>query len=80
MKLKGPKFNKGDLVRFKQDSIGSMIEGVGIIVSDPLLLFKHEWPENYSYRDELWSYDVRIDNTIFKMIPEEFLVALNEER
>lgn len=79
MKSEGPKFSKGDLVKFKAHYAIGGADGLGIIVADPLLVFKHDWAEDFGYKNDIWSYDVRIGDSIYKMIPEDFLCALNEE-
>ena len=79
MKSEDPKFNVGDLVEFKEEFIGSMVEGLGIIVSAPVLVFEHDWPTNYGYEDKIWSYDVKVGSNLFRMIPEDFLRGLKDE-
>jgi hypothetical protein len=79
VKSEGPKFSKGDLVRFKSDYAIGGTDGLGIIIADPLLVFKHDWSKDYGFKNNIWSYDVRIGDSIYKMIPEDFLCALNEK-
>ena len=79
MKSEGPKFSKGDLVKFKSNYTVGTVDGLGIIIAEPILVFKHDWAEDFGYKNDIWSYDVRIENSVYKMIPEEFLQPLNEE-
>ncbi len=78
MKSEGPKFSIGDLVQFKDEFIGNLEDGLGIIVSEPVLIFEHEWPAQYGYSDQIWSYDIRVGSNLFKMIPEDFLKGLGK--
>jgi hypothetical protein len=73
-----PKFERGDLVLFSQETVGEMVPSLGIIVSEPTLLFSHKWP-NEEENENFWSYDVKVENTLFKMIPETFLRRLKDE-
>ena len=73
-----PKFERGDLVLFCQETVGEMVPSLGIIVSEPTLLFSHKWP-NEEENENFWSYDVKVENTLFKMIPETFLRRLKDE-
>lgn len=73
-----PKFERGDLVVFHQDTVGEMVSNLGIVVSEPTLMFSHKWP-NEDAEENFWSYDVKVDNTLFKMIPEAFLRSLKDE-
>lgn len=79
MKSEGPKFSIGDLVQFKEEYMGHIESGLGIIVSEPVLVFEHEWPANYGYSDQIWSYDIKVGSNLFKMIPEEFIKGLEKD-
>tara|TARA_Y100001972_G_C7646115_1_gene324734 strand:- start:151 stop:405 length:255 start_codon:yes stop_codon:yes gene_type:complete len=73
-----PKFERGDLVIFVQETAGEMVTSLGIVVSDPTLMFSHKWP-NEEESENFWSYEVKVENTLFKMIPEAFLRRLKDE-
>ncbi len=73
-----PKFERGDLVIFSQDTVGEMVPNLGIIVSEPTLTFSHKWP-NEDEKENFWTYDVKVNNNLFKMIPEAFLRRLKDE-
>ena len=73
-----PKFERGDLVVFHQDTVGDMVPNLGIVVSEPTLMFSHKWP-NEGEAENFWSYNVKVNNTLFKMIPEAFLRRLKNE-
>lgn len=73
-----PKFEMGDLVIFSQETVGEMVESLGIIISQPTLMFTHKWP-NDEHPENFWSYDVKVGTTLFKMVPEPFLRRLKDE-
>tara|TARA_R100000388_G_C7243988_1_gene163543 strand:+ start:837 stop:1091 length:255 start_codon:yes stop_codon:yes gene_type:complete len=73
-----PKFERGDLVIFCQETVGEMVASLGIVVSEPTLMFSHKWP-NEEESENFWTYDVKVENTLFKMIPESFLRRLKNE-
>lgn len=75
----GPKFSMGDLVFFCEEYVSTSLPGLGIIISEPQLLFRHQWPTKDGYPNEFWSYNVKVGNELFKMIPEQFLRGLKDE-
>ena len=79
MNCEGPKFQLGDLVMFREDYMGDLIHGLGIIITQPTLVFKYDWPKPTEFPSEFWCYDVKVGNELFKMIPEEFLRGLQDE-
>lgn len=79
MSYVGPKYSKGNLVTFTPEIAEGITNGLGIIVSDPTLVFVHEWRTKSGFPNEFWSYDVKVGNELFKMIPEQFLRGLNED-
>ncbi len=65
-------FKQGDLIKF--NSLGENLfhylgASVGIISSDPILMFEYEFDEKIEYV----VYDLIVDGQLFKHIPEEFL-------
>ncbi len=79
MSYEGPKFSLGDLVVFKEEYTANMVEGLGIIITEPKLSFYHDWKGVEGFSNEFWTYDVKVGNELFKMIPEEFLKRLGNE-
>ena len=79
MKSKGPKFSIGDLVFFSGEYMANMVEGLGVIVSSPELSFFHDWKDKRGMPNEFWTYDVKVEEQLFKMIPEQFLKRLTDE-
>jgi hypothetical protein len=73
-----PKFSLGDIVLFKQDHMGEMITDLGIVVSTPTLIFSHQWPTE-DKKENFWSYDIKVMDNLFKMVPEAFLRSLKDE-
>lgn len=73
-----PKFSLGDLVVFKHEVVGEMVTDLGIIISEPALMFSHQWPQK-DRPENFWSYDVKVGNNLFKMVPESFLRRLKDE-
>ena len=77
------KFEKGDLVRIKEDTaVYDMLESasnVGIVVSSAILMLIHIY-ENGD-KKEFWAYDIVVDGRKYKNIPEEVLgeFCKNEE-
>ena len=74
----GPKFSAGDLIVFKHEVAGEIVAELGIIVSDATLMFSHQWP-NQDVPENFWSYDIKAGNSLFRMIPEEFLRRLKDD-
>ena len=65
-------FKQGDLVKFNsygEDLFCYLKASVGIISSDPILMFEYEFDEKVEYI----VYDLIVDGQLFKHIPEEFL-------
>lgn len=79
MNNEDPKFEAGDLVMFRNDYMGDMIDGLGIIVTGPRLMFSHDWHDRKGYPNNFWAYDIKVGNELFRMIPEEFLRGLGNE-
>ena len=79
MSYEPPKYSKGTLVTFGPEIADGMTDGLGIIISEPRLIFVYEWKTKPGFPNEFWSYDVKIGNELFKMIPEQFLRGLNED-
>lgn len=79
MSYEGPKFTIGDLVFFDGDYMASMIDGLGIIISEPKLTLCYDWKGRDDFPNEFWTYDIKVGNELFKMIPEQFLKRLKNE-
>lgn len=73
-------FKKGDLVKFNNNGEALFIHlgaCVGIISSDPIIMFEYE----FEHAVEYIVYNLIVDGQLFKHIPEEFLdrITQNEE-
>ena len=64
---------------FNGEYTADMVEGLGIIVTEPKLAFYHDWKAQEGFPNEFWTYDVKVGNELFKMIPEQFLKRLKDE-
>ena len=79
MKQEGPKFNKGDLAVLQDPDFITALGGLAVIVSDPVLVFVHDWECILEFPKEFWCYDVYIGNKLFTQIPEQMLRSLKNE-
>ena len=50
-----PKFEVGDLVMFRDDYMGDMVDGLGIVITGPRLMFSHDWQEHKGYPNNFWA-------------------------
>lgn len=63
---------KGDLVEFNEQGeelFKYLKSSVGIISSDPIIMYEYEFDETIEYI----VYDLIVDGQLFKHIPEEFI-------
>jgi hypothetical protein len=58
--------------------MGEVVDGLGIIVANPTLMFTYERTEGEP-RENYWSYDIKVGSTLFKMIPETFIRSIKDE-
>ena len=79
MKQEGPKFNEGDLAVLQDPDFITALGGLAVIVSDPVLVFVHDWECILEFPKEFWCYDVYIGNKLFTQIPEQMLRSLKNE-
>ena len=78
MNYEGPKYSLGDLVVFHGDYMGELISDLGIIISQPTLIFKHMW-KGEDCEEKFWTYDIKVGHSLFKMVPEAFIRRLKNE-
>lgn len=76
--IEEPKFLKGDLVVLQDPDRITSLGGLGVIVSDPVLLFVHDWENQNEFPSEFWCYDVFVENKLFKQVPEQLLRSLKK--
>ena len=79
MNYEGPKFSLGDLVWFTGDYFIDLVDGLGIVITEPRLTFYNDWKGREDFPNEFWTYDIKVGNQLFKMIPEQFLKRINDE-
>ena len=71
-------YKKGDLVRFNkfgEELFTYLGACVGLISSDPIIMFEYE----FEHAVEYVAYDLIVDGQLFKQIPEEFLDRITSE-
>lgn len=79
MKLKGPKYNKGDLVVLKDPETLKDVDGIGLIIEQPVLLFLHDWENRPDMPTEFWEYTINVQGRLFKHVPEQMIRSLKNE-
>jgi len=79
VKQEGPNFLKGDLVVLQDPDRITSLGGLGVIVSDPVLVFVHDWENASEFPSEFWCYDVYVEKQLFKQVPEQMLRRLKNE-
>ena len=75
----GPKFKKGDLVVLRDPDRLMSIGGVGIVVSDPVLIFVNDWESITEFPVEFWVYDVYAGEQLFTEVPQQMIRSLTNE-
>ena len=75
----GPSFNKGDLVVLQDADKITTLGGLGVIVSDPVLVFINDWENISEFPSQFWCYDVYADTKLFRQVPEQMLRSLKHE-
>ena len=73
-----PRFQKGDLVMFRDNSVYEDGD-LGIIVSDPVLYFINKWNGYEDPKVNYWVYDIMIRNQLIREIPEQMIEGLKDE-
>ena len=75
----GPSFNKGDLVVLQDPDRITTLGGLGVIVSDPVLVFINDWENVCEFPSQFWCFDVYADRQLFRQVPEQMLRRLKNE-
>ena len=79
MNQEGPSFDKGDLVVLQDPDFIPALGGLAVIVSDPVLVFVHDWECIQEFPKQFWGYDIYVGNKLFTQIPEQMLRSLKNE-
>ena len=79
VKSEEPKFKKGDLAVLQDPDRIMTLGGLGIIVSDPVLIFVNDWECITEFPSKFWCYDIYVGEQLFKDIPEQMLRSLDNE-
>ena len=79
MTAENPKFKKGDLVYVNDRD--NLLEGLnlGIIISEPMLMFIHESECIPAKQQNYWVYDVVAGDQLIKELPEQIMKGLTDE-
>jgi hypothetical protein len=74
-----PKFKKGDLVNVIDDV--DLLQGLtlGIIISEPTLMFVYKSECIPSSNENYWVYDVVVGNQLIKELPEQIMKGFKNE-
>ena len=73
-----PNYNKGDLVVLQDADKITTLGGLGVIVSDPVLVFIHDWENISEFPSQFWCYDVYADGQLFKQVPQQMIRSLKQ--
>lgn len=73
-----PNYNKGDLVVLQDADRITTLGGLGVIVSDPVLVFIHDWENISEFPSQFWCYDVYADGQLFKQVPQQMIRSLKQ--
>ena len=79
VKSEGPNFKKGDLAVLQDPDRIMTLGGLGIIVSDPVLIFIHDWECINEFPSKFWCYDIYVGEQLFREVPEQMLRGLDDE-
>ena len=79
MTAKEPKYKKGDLVYVEDEDNLLYGESLGIIISDPMLMFIYESKLDPNEKQNYWVYDVVVGDQLFIETPEQILKELRDE-
>jgi len=71
-------FNKGDLVVLQDPDRITTLGGLGVIISDPVLVFINDWENICEFPSQFWCYDVYADGQLFKQVPQQMIRSLKQ--
>ena len=75
------KFDVGDIVEIRPNNpLYEILDNggnFGIIKKNAQLMYVHDW-ESDEVVKEFWAYDIIVKGEVFKNVPEQGLVKLNE--
>ena len=74
-----PKFKKGDLIYVKDED--DLLDGLnlGIVISEPMLMFIYESECVPAKQQNYWVYDVVVGDQLIKELPEQIIKGLKDE-
>ncbi len=79
MTAENPRFKKGDLVYVQDEENLLLGLDLGIIITEPILMFIYESGPTPAKKQNYWVYDVVVGDQLFKEIPEQILKVLKNE-
>ena len=76
---KDPKFKKGDLVYVEDGEDLLKGKNLGIIISEPMLMFIYESKLDPNKKQNYWVYDVVVNGRLIIEMPEQIIKGLRDE-
>ena len=78
MTAENPKFKKGDLVYVKDRENLLLGENLGIVITEPMLMFIYESKLDPNKKQNYWVYDVVVGDQLIRELPEQILKGLKK--
>ena len=79
MTAENPKFKKGDLVYIQDEENLLLGLDLGIIITEPILMFVYESDSTPTKKQNYWVYDVVVREQLIKELPEQIMKGLKNE-
>ena len=79
MTAENPKFKKGDLVYVEDGENLLLGENLGIVITEPILMFIYESKLSPYKKQNYWVYDVVVGDQLIKELPEQIMKGLKNE-
>mgnify|MGYP003136525367 FL=1 len=78
MTAEDPKFKKGDLVYVEGEKNLLSKGNLGIVITEPMLMFIYESKLDPNKKQNYWVYDVVVGDQLIKELPEQILKGLKK--
>lgn len=78
MTAEDPKFKKGDLVYVEGEENLLSKGNLGIVITEPMLMFIYESKLDPNKKQNYWVYDVVVGDQLIKELPEQILKGLKK--
>ena len=79
MTAENPKFKKGDLVYVEDEENLLLGENLGIVITEPILMFIYESKLDPCKKQNYWVYDVVVGDQLIRELPEQIMKGLKNE-